>query len=89
MRRVPGAPGEPDKLLIPRRCSIDEFSFAAHVDGVENREFIEEVGAPVVVSLEDERERERGRRTIWKNETVSMLTTDSPHRSSSMASSTP
>jgi cleavage and polyadenylation specificity factor subunit 3 len=50
VRRVPGGPGEPDKILIPRRCSIDEYSFAAHVDGVENREFIEEVGAPVVVS---------------------------------------
>jgi cleavage and polyadenylation specificity factor subunit 3 len=42
--------GEDEKVMIPRRCSVQEFSFAAHVDGVENKEFIEEVGAPVVVS---------------------------------------
>jgi cleavage and polyadenylation specificity factor subunit 3 len=48
-RRAPG--GEGDKVMIPRRCSVQEYSFAAHVDGVENREFIEEVGAPVVVSF--------------------------------------
>jgi cleavage and polyadenylation specificity factor subunit 3 len=46
-RRAPG--GEAEKVLIPRRCSVEEFSFAAHVDGTENREFIEEVNAPVVV----------------------------------------
>jgi cleavage and polyadenylation specificity factor subunit 3 len=40
-------PGE--KVMIPRRCSVQEYSFAAHVDGPENREFIEEVGAGVVV----------------------------------------
>jgi cleavage and polyadenylation specificity factor subunit 3 len=49
-RRGPGA-ADGEKVMIPRRCSIQEFSFAAHVDGVENREFIEEVGAPVVVSF--------------------------------------
>lgn len=43
---------EADRVMIPRRCSVDEFSFAAHVDGQENREFIEEVNAPVVVSSE-------------------------------------
>ena len=48
-RRVPG--GENEKVMIPRRCSIQEYSFAAHVDGTENREFIEEVAAPVVVSI--------------------------------------
>ena len=48
-RRVPGG-GEAEKVMIPRRCSIQELSFAAHVDGTENREFIEEVAAPVVVS---------------------------------------
>jgi cleavage and polyadenylation specificity factor subunit 3 len=48
-RRAPG--GESEKVMIPRRCSIQEFSFAAHVDGTENREFIEEVAAPVVVSF--------------------------------------
>ncbi len=47
-RRGPG--GDGDKVTIPRRCSVQEFSFAAHVDGTENREFIEEVNAPVVVS---------------------------------------
>jgi cleavage and polyadenylation specificity factor subunit 3 len=49
-RRGPGA-ADGEKVMVPRRCSIQEFSFAAHVDGVENREFIEEVGAPVVVSF--------------------------------------
>ena len=49
-RRAPGADSE--KVLIPRRCSVQEYSFAAHVDGTENREFIEEVSAPVVVSLD-------------------------------------
>jgi cleavage and polyadenylation specificity factor subunit 3 len=47
-RRAPG--GEGEKVMIARRCSVQEFSFAAHVDGTENREFIEEVNAPVVVS---------------------------------------
>ena len=49
-RRGPGPNGEAEKTMIPRRCSVEEFSFAAHVDGVENREFIEEIAAPVVVS---------------------------------------
>jgi cleavage and polyadenylation specificity factor subunit 3 len=48
-RRGPGT-GDGEKVMIPRRCSVQELSFAAHVDGTENREFIEEVGAPVVVS---------------------------------------
>ena len=43
--------GGEEKPLLPRRCSVQEFSFAAHVDGVENQGFIEEVGASVVVSL--------------------------------------
>lgn len=47
-RRGPG--GESDKVMIPMRCSVQEYSFAAHVDGVENQEFIAEVAAPVVVS---------------------------------------
>lgn len=47
--RRPGGDGE--KVMIPRRCTVAEYSFAAHVDGVENREFIEEVGAPHVVSF--------------------------------------
>lgn len=51
--RVPGANDEDQKVMIPRRCTVDEVSFAAHVDGVENRTFIEEVAAPVVVSVMD------------------------------------
>ncbi len=47
--RNAGANGEMDKAMVPRRCSVQELSFAAHVDGQENREFIEEIGAPVVV----------------------------------------
>ena len=42
--------GQEEKPMIPRRCSVQEYSFAAHVDGVENQGFIEEVGASVVVS---------------------------------------
>ena len=48
-RRGPGA--EAEKPMIPRRCSVQEYSFAAHVDGQENQGFIEEVAAPVVVSF--------------------------------------
>ncbi|KAL6881467.1 beta-lactamase-like protein [Trichoderma novae-zelandiae] len=51
-RRGPG--GDSEKVLIPRRCSVAEYSFAAHVDGVENREFIEEVAAPVVILVHGE-----------------------------------
>ncbi|KAI4118045.1 MAG: hypothetical protein LQ338_007468 [Usnochroma carphineum] len=53
-RRV-GPNGETEKAMIPRRCSVEEFSFAAHVDGVENREFIEEIGAPVVILVHGEK----------------------------------
>ncbi|ODA81720.1 hypothetical protein RJ55_00223 [Drechmeria coniospora] len=52
-RRGPGG-GEAEKIMIPRRCSVAEYSFAAHVDGVENREFIEEVAAPVVILVHGE-----------------------------------
>lgn len=50
-----GGPGkikgkEGELVMIPRRCSVEEYSFAAHVDGQENREFIEQINAPVVVS---------------------------------------
>ncbi|KAM7204755.1 Beta-lactamase-like protein [Rhypophila sp. PSN 637] len=51
-RRGPG--GDAEKVMIPRRCSVQEFSFAAHVDGTENREFIEEVAAPVVILVHGE-----------------------------------
>jgi len=39
-----------EKTMIPRRCTIQEYSFAAHVDGKENMAFVQEVAAPVVVS---------------------------------------
>ncbi|KAI9730273.1 MAG: endoribonuclease ysh1 [Cirrosporium novae-zelandiae] len=48
--RAPGQGSDSDRVMIPRRCSVQELSFAAHVDGQENREFIEGVAAPVVVS---------------------------------------
>ncbi|KAI1106824.1 beta-lactamase-like protein [Jackrogersella minutella] len=52
VRRAPGADSE--KVMIPRRCSVAEYSFAAHVDGQENKEFIEEVNAPVVILVHGE-----------------------------------
>lgn len=45
-----GGQGQQEEIRIPRRCSVHEYSFAAHVDGKENREFIHEVGAKHVVS---------------------------------------
>ncbi|KAJ5226486.1 Endoribonuclease ysh1 [Penicillium chermesinum] len=53
--RVPGGNDEEQKVMIPRRCTVDEISFAAHVDGVENRNFIEEVAAPVVILVHGEK----------------------------------
>lgn len=50
----PGMGGE-ETTMIPRRCSVQEYSFAAHVDGQENREFIEEVNAPVVILVHGEK----------------------------------
>ncbi|KAL1637824.1 endoribonuclease ysh1 [Neofusicoccum ribis] len=52
-RRGPNREGE--QIMLPRRCSVQEFSFAAHVDGTENREFIEEVSAPVVILVHGEK----------------------------------
>ncbi|KAI1855304.1 hypothetical protein JX266_000169 [Neoarthrinium moseri] len=52
MKRGPA--GEGERVMIPRRCSVAEYSFAAHVDGNENREFIEEVSAPVVILVHGE-----------------------------------
>ncbi len=43
--------GDENQVMIPRRCSVEEFSFAAHVTGVENVGFVEEIGAAHVVSL--------------------------------------
>lgn len=54
-RRGPGVNGEAEKPMIPRRCSVQEFSFAAHVDGQENQSFIEEVAAPVVILVHGEK----------------------------------
>jgi Cft2 family RNA processing exonuclease len=49
---------EPDEIQsyrtgapIPRKLSVDYISFSAHVDGAQNQEFIEKVGAQHVVSL--------------------------------------
>lgn len=48
-------PGVEEKPMIPRRCTVQEISFAAHVDGQENREFIKEVDAPVVILVHGEK----------------------------------
>ncbi|KAL7270511.1 endoribonuclease ysh1 [Rhizina undulata] len=45
---------ESQQVMIPRRCSIDELSFAAHVDYGQNSGFIEEVGAKVVILVHGE-----------------------------------
>ncbi|PYH49477.1 cleavage polyadenylation factor subunit YSH1 [Aspergillus saccharolyticus JOP 1030-1] len=55
MRRGNAGGDEEQKVMIPRRCTVDEISFAAHVDGVENRNFIEEVSAPVVILVHGEK----------------------------------
>lgn len=44
-----------DEVMIPRRCSVEEFSFAAHVTGVENVEFIQQVNAPHVILVHGEK----------------------------------
>ncbi|THC90102.1 hypothetical protein EYZ11_010434 [Aspergillus tanneri] len=54
-RRAVAGTDEEQKVMIPRRCTVDEVSFAAHVDGVENRNFIEEVAAPVVILVHGEK----------------------------------
>ncbi|KAF2123452.1 Metallo-hydrolase/oxidoreductase [Dothidotthia symphoricarpi CBS 119687] len=46
---------ENEQSLIPRRCTVQEYSFAAHVDGKENMEFIQEVAAPVVILVHGEK----------------------------------
>lgn len=51
--------GDDNQVMIPRRCSVDEFSFAAHVTGVENVAFVEEIGAPHVVSAQPSLEPSR------------------------------
>ncbi|KAI5367936.1 Putative metallo-beta-lactamase, zn-dependent metallo-hydrolase, RNA specificity [Septoria linicola] len=52
-KKAGGPDGE--RQQIPRRCTVQEFNFAVHVDGQENREFIEEVGAPVVILVHGEK----------------------------------
>lgn len=47
--------GEENQVMVPRRCTVEEHTFAAHVTGVENVAFIEEIGAKVVVSTESDR----------------------------------
>ena len=42
-------------VMIPRRCTVEEFQFAAHVTGVENVEFIEQVAAPHVILVHGEK----------------------------------
>ncbi|KAI9672258.1 MAG: endoribonuclease ysh1 [Alyxoria varia] len=49
-----GPGGRDEQVMLPRRCSVQEFSFAAHVDGQENKEFIEEINAPVVILVHGE-----------------------------------
>ncbi|KAF3927023.1 hypothetical protein ABW21_db0203663 [Orbilia brochopaga] len=49
-----GGREEAAKVMVPRRCSIDELSFAAHVDYGQNSSFIEEVGAKVIILVHGE-----------------------------------
>lgn len=53
-RRGPGG-AEAERTMIPRRCSVQEYSFAAHVDGQENQGFIEQIAAPVVILVHGEK----------------------------------
>ncbi|KAF1844278.1 endoribonuclease YSH1 [Cucurbitaria berberidis CBS 394.84] len=46
---------ENEQAMIPRRCTVQEYSFAAHVDGKENMEFVQEVAAPVVILVHGEK----------------------------------
>lgn len=39
---------------IPRRCQVEEISFAAHVDFQENLEFIEKINAPNIILVHGE-----------------------------------
>lgn len=41
-------------VTIPRRCQIEEVSFAAHVDFRENLEFIEKIGASNIILVHGE-----------------------------------
>ena len=50
-----GRKGDDSVVMIPRRCTVEEYQFAAHVTGVENVEFIEQVAAPHVILVHGER----------------------------------
>ncbi|KAI5802667.1 beta-lactamase-like protein [Pyronema domesticum] len=53
--RYGGRRNDPDsQVMVPRRMSIEELSFAGHVDFVQNSGFIEEVGAKVVILVHGE-----------------------------------
>ncbi|KAL9100951.1 MAG: hypothetical protein Q9163_003736 [Psora crenata] len=54
-RRGLAVNGETEKPMIPRRCSVQEYSFAAHVDGQENQGFIQEIAASVVILVHGEK----------------------------------
>ncbi|SCW00615.1 LAFE_0C08108g1_1 [Lachancea fermentati] len=41
-------------MTIPRRCQVEEISFAAHVDFRENLEFIEKIGATNIILVHGE-----------------------------------
>lgn len=49
-----GKGADQEKIMVPRRCSVQENSFAAHVDGKENQEFIQEIDPPVVILVHGE-----------------------------------
>lgn len=42
-------------VMIPRRCSVEQFSFAAHVTGQQNVDFIEAVHAPHIILVHGEK----------------------------------
>lgn len=44
-----------DVVMISRRCSVEEFSFAAHVTGKQNIDFIEAIHAPHVILVHGEK----------------------------------
>jgi cleavage and polyadenylation specificity factor subunit 3 len=44
-----------DEIRIPRKCTIQETSFAAHVDGQQNREFVEEVSPEFIILVHGSR----------------------------------
>ncbi|KAK5069609.1 endoribonuclease ysh1 [Lithohypha guttulata] len=44
-----------EAVMIPRRCSVEEFSFAAHVTGKQNIDFIEAIHAPHVILVHGEK----------------------------------